>query len=209
MSAPKSETTAQAPASGQSEGNQINLKVGVLGALHAGKTSLLQRYINNRFGEQYLATLGVNFLTKSVQLKNANVTFYLYDLGGQQEFQSMLPIVCNDAACIIFCFDLTSKASLVSLGDWYKQARALNQVAVPILVGTKYDLFSSMTEAEQRSMLESARAYANAMNAPLVFSSSKYGIHINNIFKIALSKIFKINLNLERISTLGEPILEY
>ena len=43
----------------------------------------------------------------------------------------MLPLVCNDAVAVLFMFDLTRKATLVSIKDWYRQARGYNKVSTP------------------------------------------------------------------------------
>ena len=45
------------------------------------------------------------------------VRFSIWDLGGQREFPSMLPLVCNDAAAILFMFDLSRKSTLTSIKE--------------------------------------------------------------------------------------------
>jgi GTP-binding protein of the ras superfamily involved in termination of M-phase len=40
----------------------------------------------------------------------------------------MLPLVCNDAVTIFFMFDLSRKSTLLSIKEWYRQARGLNRV---------------------------------------------------------------------------------
>ena len=40
----------------------------------------------------------------------------------------MLPLVCNDAVAILFLFDLSRRASILSIKDWYRQARSFNKV---------------------------------------------------------------------------------
>jgi GTP-binding protein of the ras superfamily involved in termination of M-phase len=54
----------------------------------------------------------------------------IWDLGGQREFVSMLPLVCNDAVAILFMFDLTRKTTLNSVKEWYRQARGFNKVSL-------------------------------------------------------------------------------
>lgn len=56
------------------------------------------------------------------------LTPQIWDLGGQREFVSMLPLVSNDAVAILFMFDLTRKATLNSVKEWYRQARGFNKV---------------------------------------------------------------------------------
>jgi GTPase SAR1 family protein len=67
-------------------------------------------------------------MEKTISLRDTEITFSIWDLGGQKEFLSMLPLVCNDAVAIFFMFDLTRKATLLSVKEWYRQARLLNRV---------------------------------------------------------------------------------
>lgn len=54
-----------------------------------------------------------------------------------------------------------------------------------------------------------ARGYAKALNAPLFFSSAKYNINVNKIFKFITAKLFNLNWELERNLTIGEPIIDF
>ena len=55
---------------------------------------------------------GVNFMERTIKLRSAEITFSLWDLGGQREFLSMLPLVCNDAVALLFIFDLSRRSTL-------------------------------------------------------------------------------------------------
>ncbi len=68
-------------------------------------------------------------MEKTITLRNTEITFSIWDLGGQREFLSMLPLVCNDAVAIFFMFDLSRKSTLLSIKEWYRQARGLNRVS--------------------------------------------------------------------------------
>lgn len=48
----------------------------------------------------------------------------------------MLPLVSNDAVAILFMFDLTRKATLNSVKEWYRQARGFNKVSRTVLYGS-------------------------------------------------------------------------
>jgi GTP-binding protein of the ras superfamily involved in termination of M-phase len=67
-------------------------------------------------------------MEKTIALRNTDITFSIWDLGGQQEYLHMLPLVCNDAVALLFMFDLSRKSTLTSVKNWYKQARLLNKV---------------------------------------------------------------------------------
>mmetsp|Transcript_23148 Transcript_23148/g.92523 ORF Transcript_23148/g.92523 Transcript_23148/m.92523 type:complete len:106 (+) Transcript_23148:631-948(+) len=93
-----------------------------------GKTSLMVKYVENRFDEDYIQTLGINFMEKIIALREKTVTFTIFDLGGESEFNGMMPLVCSDASAMLFMFDLTRRATLQSVKEWYRQARGYNQV---------------------------------------------------------------------------------
>jgi GTPase SAR1 family protein len=68
-------------------------------------------------------------MEKTISIRNTEITFSIWDLGGQREFVNMLPLVCNDAVAILFMFDLSRKSTLNSIKEWYRQARGFNKVS--------------------------------------------------------------------------------
>ncbi|KAI5474716.1 Rab GTPase, partial [Pseudohyphozyma bogoriensis] len=167
------------------------------------------KYVEGSFDEDYIQTLGVNFMEKSISIRNTEITFSIWDLGGQREFVNMLPLVCNDAVAILFMFDLSRKSTLNSIKEWYRQARGFNKTAIPFLVGTKYDHFSTFSQDEQEEITRQARRFARAMKAPLIFCSTSHSINVQKIFKIVLSKAFDLKCTIPEISEVGSPLLIY
>jgi len=188
---------------------KVVVKVGMVGDSQIGKTSLMVKYVEGNFNEDYIQTLGVNFMEKTINLRNTDITFSIWDLGGQQEYLHMLPLVCNDAVALLFMFDLSRKSTLTSVKNWYKQARLLNKTAVPFLIGTKFDYFANMNAEEQKEITNQARRFAKAMKAPLIFCSSSHSINVHKIFKIVLSKVFDLPCKVEKITNVGDPLIEY
>ncbi|KAF9160900.1 septum-promoting GTP-binding protein 1, partial [Mortierella sp. AD010] len=189
--------------------SSVVIKVGMVGDSQIGKTSLMVKYVEGSFDEDYVQTLGVNFMEKTISIRNTEITFSIWDLGGQREFVNMLPLVCNDAVAILFMFDLSRKSTLNSIKEWYRQARGFNKTAIPFLVGTKYDYFSTFSKEEQEEVTKQARKFARAMKAPLIFCSTAHSINVQKIFKIVLSKAFDLKCTIPEISESGAPILEY
>jgi GTP-binding protein of the ras superfamily involved in termination of M-phase len=141
------------------EKNSVVIKVGMVGDSQIGKTSLMVKYVEGSFDEDYIQTLGaqclqtaihmclagaegmspisgVNFMEKTISVRRTTITFSIWDLGGQREFVNMLPLVCNDAVAILFMFDLSRKSTLNSVKEWYRQARGFNKVGNPWIVCT-------------------------------------------------------------------------
>ena len=127
--------------------HSVVIKVGMVGDSQIGKTSLMVKYVEGSFDEDYIQTLGtsllfldapllliddqgVNFMEKTISVRRTTITFSIWDLGGQREFVNMLPLVCNDAVAILFMFDLSRKSTLNSVKEWYRQARGFNKVRV-------------------------------------------------------------------------------
>ena len=125
-----------------------------------------------------------------ISIRNTEITFSIWDLGGQREFVSMLPLVCNDAVAILFMFDLSRKSTLNSIKEWYRQARGFNKVrrprpcrtvsslrdadlltvrtqtAIPFLVGTKYDAYCTFSQDEQEEIARQVRLLARTLPSP-------------------------------------------
>ncbi|ROW02789.1 hypothetical protein VSDG_01782 [Cytospora chrysosperma] len=189
--------------------NHVVIKVGMVGDAQIGKTSLMVKYVEGSWDEDYIQTLGVNFMEKTISIRNTEITFSIWDLGGQREFVNMLPLVCNDAVAILFMFDLTRKSTLNSIKEWYRQGRGFNKTAIPILVGTKYDHFVNFPREDQEEISTQARRFAKAMRAALIFSSTSHSINVQKIFKIVLSKAFDLKCTIPEIENVGEPLLLY
>ncbi|KAI7976848.1 hypothetical protein EIK77_010079 [Talaromyces pinophilus] len=153
--------------------NSVVIKVGMVGDAQIGKTSLMVKYVEGSWDEDYIQTLGerdlsyrksilyhlltrgtigVNFMEKTISIRNTEITFSIWDLGGQREFVNMLPLVCNDAVAILFMFDLTRKSTLNSIKEWYRQGRGFNKTAIPFLIGTKYDHFVNFPREDQEEI---------------------------------------------------------
>ena len=157
---------------------RVALKIGLIGDSQIGKTSLMVKYVEGSFDEDYIQTLGVNFMDKKIQIRNTTITFSIWDLGGQKEFINMLPLVSNDAVAILFMFDLTRKSTLNSIKEWYRQVRGFNKTAIPFLVGTKYDQFIDLSFQDQIEITQQAKKFGSAMKAPVIFCSTSHSINV-------------------------------
>jgi len=187
----------------------VVIKVGMVGDSQIGKTSLMVKYVEGSFDEDYIQTLGVNFMEKTISVRRTAITFSIWDLGGQREFVNMLPLVCNDAVAILFMFDLSRKSTLNSVKEWYRQARGFNKTAIPFLIGTKFDTFATFPRDEQEEITKQAKRFARAMHASLIFCSTSASINVQKIFKIVLAKAFDLKCVIPEIEGVGEPILIY
>ena len=182
----------------------------MLGDSQIGKTTLMVKYIENKYDEDYIETLGVNFMEKEIHLKNVDVTISIWDLGGQKEFATLMPLVCVDAQVLLFAFDLTQQESLFSVKRWYKEAKKENKQFMPFLIGTKFDLFESLQDNYKEEITRQARKFSQKMDAPLIYCSSAQGINVKKIFKIIVAKVFDLKPKIkEQKDVTKDAILEF
>ena len=95
------------------EPENLQYKVVVLGNGTVGKTSLINRFINDDFAKSYKQTTGLDFFLKRLELPgNINVSLQVWDIGGQSIFQKTIPMFIHDANAVS---KSQTKASLRSL----------------------------------------------------------------------------------------------
>ncbi|OWM81257.1 hypothetical protein CDL15_Pgr007295 [Punica granatum] len=193
----------------ESDSDLVPLKISLLGDGQIGKTSFVIKYVGDEQEKRSLQMAGLNLMDKTLVVQGAKISFSIWDVGGDNKSSNHLPIACKDAVAILFMFDLTSRCTLNSVIEWYKQARKWNQTAIPVLIGTKFDDFVRLPPDLQWTIVTQARAYAKAMKATLFFSSTTHNINVNKIFKFIMAKLFNLPWTVERNLTIGEPIVDF
>ncbi|KAJ7517922.1 hypothetical protein O6H91_21G046200 [Diphasiastrum complanatum] len=188
----------------------VVVKVGMLGDCETGKSSFMENYVGiKKRSDRYIPTAGMVSMQKIVALKNAKIIFSLSELSGYGQLEGLLPIVCQDAAALLFVFDLTRRSTLNSVKEWFLQARVHNKTAMPILIGAKYDQFVNFPDDIQFTIIQQAMHYAHTMGASLFFSSATHNINVQKIFKVITAKLFDLPCHISRNHTFGEPIIDY
>jgi len=130
----------------------ITVKIALIGSSMVGKTTLMVKYCKGTFSADYIATLGVQFLERSITVKNTPVNIVIWDIGGQKSFMDMLAVCCTDAHVHIFMFDLSNITTLTALRDWYKSALDINPTARVFLVGNKFDVYYDLPENDKKAI---------------------------------------------------------
>ena len=112
-----------------------------LGDQNVGKSSILNRFLNDTFVEEYQATIGLDFQSKNVQIENQDIHLLLYDTAGQEKFRSLIPMYTRDANIILLVYDITNKESFNNLSLWLKDLTNINfDEVIFFIVGNKIDL---------------------------------------------------------------------
>jgi Ras-related protein Rab-6A len=83
-------------------------KLVFLGEQSVGKTSLITRFMYDNFDAQYAATIGIDFLSKTMYLEDRTVRLQLWDTAGQERFRSLIPSYIRDSSVAVVVYDVTS-----------------------------------------------------------------------------------------------------
>jgi small GTP-binding protein len=146
-----------------------------------GKTSLVQRFIKNRFAANYKLTVGVDILTKDVEYKQGEVaTLSIWDIGGQQRFEFIRSTFYKGAAGALLVFDLTREQTYTETRKWLTEIRQFAGANIPfVFIGNKADLIQDVGEVIDRS---EARAYAENEGSIYIETSAKTGDNVDESF---------------------------
>ncbi|XP_053210309.1 ras-related protein Rab-38-like [Panonychus citri] len=97
------------------------LKILVLGEVSVGKTSLIKRYVHNFFSQHYRATIGVDFALKHLVWEDESVILLqLWDIAGQERFESMNRVYYKGAVGSFILTDASNPDSFKSAIRWKK-----------------------------------------------------------------------------------------
>lgn len=134
---------------------QITSKICIVGDFAVGKTSLVERFVNNHFSDKYLTTVGVKIDTKEVSLTEPAVLIKLviWDVAGAEEFGSREIAYLRGAAGMVFVVDGTRTTTLASVMSLKAQIEALYGNRPSVLLLNKSDLAGQWQV--DRSQLES------------------------------------------------------
>ena len=116
-------------------------RVCLLGDAAVGKTSLLTRFCDNSFKENYSNTIGVDFRIVTLKFKNIISKLHIWDTAGQERFRSLALNYLNNSHGFIFVYDITNKQSFNNVVNWINLALEKNRNYIAnFLVGNKSDM---------------------------------------------------------------------
>jgi small GTP-binding protein len=155
----------------------------VIGDSETGKTSLINRFVNNIFYEEHILLIRNDFEAKSINFRDKNHRFIIFDNWSKVIIK---PSLFRNMDVIIICYDITNRKSFTNIDEWLKKSKlSINKNTCIILCGNKSDL-----ETERQVDKNEAVNYADKNNMCFIESSAKNNLNIEEIFEyIAKNKI--------------------
>ena len=159
-----------------------------LGNNAVGKTCFILKYTDNFYNDKYLATIGVDFKVKSIQLPHGKeYKIYFYDTAGQERFRSISLNIIKYADGIILMYDITNKETFNSISSWMKSIMEIKENNFPIvIIGNKCDL-----EHERIISKQEGEELAKSYNLNFYETSNKVGINVEESCQDLINQILK------------------
>ena len=165
----------------------LRFKIMVIGESKVGKTSVIKKYTQNKFGGVYLTTVGVDFQDKIINIDDKKIRLQIWDTAGQERFRNITKNYFNSSNGFLLIYDITDKDSLEHLNFWSAQIQ-LNapEKSKCVLVGNKCDLESARVVS-----YEEGKMYAEKNKIKFFETSAKDGTNINEVFEYIANEIYK------------------
>ncbi len=165
----------------------IKRKILLLGDGAVGKTSLIRKFVLDKFDDKYIATIGTKVTKKEMEITQDHEKFYLtlmiWDILGQKDYRNIQSRSYKGADGVILVADFTREDTLYSLEDyWLADIKGILPNLQLVFVANKSDLME-----EAQFTLKDLEKMASKYNSEYFASSAKTGENVENLF-ITLGK---------------------
>ena len=169
------------------------LKIILLGENGVGKTSIINRYINNEFNpDNQNETLGSSFFTKEVKKLNTTYQLKIWDTTGQEKYHSITKLFINGANIVLVVYSLDLIESYNNLEYWISSVEEslAGKNYILVVVANKIDLKEEalITEEEGKIFAEDRNVLFKSI------SCKEEGDSVFKLFDFLLDEISKINI---------------
>ena len=159
-------------------------KVVFLGDQSVGKSCIISRYSFDSFDGNSNATIGVDFMVKSVFHHGQTYKVHFWDTAGQERFHSLIPSYIKDCEIAVLVYDVNKRGSFDSIDKWIAKIREERGDSINLaVVGNKIDLDAREVATEE--------GLAKALSLGAIFCevSAKQGTNVTKFFETVLDKL--------------------
>ncbi|OHT09666.1 hypothetical protein TRFO_21386 [Tritrichomonas foetus] len=158
-----------------------HFKVVIMGNSGVGKTALLQRGIRGTFDSCFIATIGVDFMIKTVEIGGVQYKVQFWDTAGQERFRSISPALFRKADGIILAFSMVDENSISQMDYWIDLTKKVDCNPSFFIVGTKNDLVDDSNS--YIANIEQLQKKYKSISEKIWITSSKTGENIEQTFQ--------------------------
>ena len=182
----------------------IDIKMILLGDAGVGKTSIIGRYVDDSFSDDYESSSSYTYVQKKIVISNQKINLSIWDTVGQEKYRALTKLFFKDTKIVILVYAIDNKNSFEGLDYWLKLYKeSIGDEAILGIVGNKSDLFlkQQVEEEDAKKFAEDNKGFFSLISAKenkpqldeyinkLVKEYlKKYGIVSNDTQKIKLNK---------------------
>ncbi|KAL7143979.1 hypothetical protein ABFS83_08G227700 [Erythranthe nasuta] len=154
-------------------------KLVFLGDQSVGKTSIITRFMYDKFDTTYQATIGIDFLSKTMYLEDRTIRLQLWDTAGQERFRSLIPSYIRDSSVAVIVYDVANRQSFLNTMKWTEEVRTeRGRDVIIVLVGNKTDIVD-----KRQVSSEEGDHKARELGVIFIETSAKAGFNIKPLFR--------------------------
>jgi small GTP-binding protein len=152
----------------------ISKKIVLVGHFGVGKSSLIRRFVQDAFSEDYKVTIGVQIHKKDIAIGDKNLTYIIWDIEGKDELDKLRQSYLLGTAGFIYVIDPTRNSTYINFNKEMDYIKTNFPTAAIISVASKSDLIN-----EKEFVTELSK-----VNITIdLLSSSKTGKNVQKIFE--------------------------
>jgi len=171
-------------------------KLLLIGDTGVGKSCLLLRFSDDKFTPTYIATIGIDFRIKTLEIDGKRFKLQIWDTAGQERFRSITCAYYRGAQGILLVYDSTNSRTFKSIANWMRTIEMNATEAVEkILIGNKCDKEDEIAVKTPRG-----KALADEYGMPFFETSAKTNTNVFEAF-ISITQALQ-----KRVATLCQPI---
>ncbi|HRI28742.1 MAG TPA: Rab family GTPase [Chitinophagales bacterium] len=151
----------------------ITKKVILTGSFAVGKTSLISRFVYQKFSATYKTTLGVRIDRKTVELPEITINMLIWDIGGEQTQLRVPETYYLGSSGVIYVYDISRPSSFSQIHDDLAYLKSKLHDIPLVIVGNKTDLLDPVTLEEAKQLVPVNTHF---------FTSAKDGTNVESLF---------------------------
>ncbi len=190
--------------------DHIKRKVLLLGDGAVGKTSLIRRFVVDKFSDEYITTIGTKVTKKDLRIETpshaTNLTFMIWDVLGQKGYKGIQDSSFQGAKGALLVYDVSRPETAESLQDyWIPHLLAVTDMSPIVVVGNKVDLATSRREAQ-----DALDELKEMLDVNGFLSSAKTGENVEaGFFGLAKAVIGEVDAKLAKGTVIDDVANEF
>lgn len=164
----------------------ISKKMCMIGDFGVGKTSLIRRFVDRQFSDQYLSTVGVKISRKSVELsgvkqrEDITAQLLIWDLEGHTKFKGIAPTYLQGSGGVLIVADVSRSETVERISEHIQLFSSVNPKGSIIIALNKVDLID---EEKLALLVDIAHSLSQDKVIAVYTTSAKTGKDVDEIFQ--------------------------